>query len=38
MAATVLVVLVDWPALADRLGPPGRGEEAPGPVPVQERR
>ena len=27
MAATVLVVLVDWPALADRFGP----------VPVEER-
>jgi hypothetical protein len=41
MAATVLVVMVDWPALADRrrpgpspAGPGGR----PGPIPVQERR
>jgi hypothetical protein len=42
MAATVLVVMVDWAALADRLrrprpspaGPGGR----PGPVPVEERR
>jgi len=37
MAATVLVVLVDWPALADRLRPTGRGE-VPGPVPAEERR
>jgi hypothetical protein len=37
MAATVLVVLVDWPALADRLFPTGRGV-TPGPVPVEERR
>jgi hypothetical protein len=37
MAATVLIVLVDWPALADRLFPTGR-ENAPGPVPVEERR
>jgi len=36
MAATVLVVLVDWPALADRLFPAGRAD-APGPVPVEER-
>ena len=37
MAAVVLVVLVDWPALIDRFHPPGQGE-APGPVPVEERR
>ena len=37
MAATVLVVLADWPALADRLFPTGRGA-TPGPVPVEERR
>jgi hypothetical protein len=37
MAATVLVVLVDWPALADRLHPTGRGG-VPGPVPAEERR
>jgi hypothetical protein len=37
MAATVLIVLVDWPALADRLFPPGQGD-ALGPVPVEERR
>jgi len=37
MAATVLVVLVDWPALIDRFHPPGQGE-VPGPVPVEERR
>lgn len=39
MAATVLVVLVDWPALADRIrgqrpAPAGRS----GPVPAEERR
>lgn len=39
MAATVLVVLVDWPALADRIrgqrpAPTGRS----GPVPAEERR
>jgi hypothetical protein len=37
MAAVVLVVLVDWPALADRLFPTGQGD-APGPVPAEERR
>ena len=37
MAATVLVVLVDWPALIDRFRPPGQGE-VPGPVPVEARR
>ena len=37
MAAVVLVVLVDWPALIDRFHPPGQGE-VPGPVPVEERR
>jgi hypothetical protein len=36
MAATVLVVLVDWPALADRIRPTGQGE-VPGPVPAEER-
>ena len=36
MAATVLIVLVDWPAVADRLFPTGR-EHLPGPVPVEER-
>jgi hypothetical protein len=37
MAATALIVLVDWPALADRLFATGQGD-APGPVPVEERR
>jgi hypothetical protein len=37
MAATALIVLVDWPALADHLFPTGQGD-APGPVPVEERR
>jgi hypothetical protein len=41
MAATVLIVLVDWPAVADRLHPPGTvpdpGRRA-GPVPAKERR
>jgi hypothetical protein len=37
MAATVLVVLVDWPALVDRFHPSGQGEVR-GPVPVEERR
>jgi len=37
MAATVVIVLVDWPALVDRLREPGQGD-APGPVPVEERR
>jgi hypothetical protein len=39
MAATVLVVLVDWPALADRIrgrGPVPAGRS--GPVPAEERR
>jgi hypothetical protein len=36
MAAVVLVVLVDWPTLADRVHPSGQGD-APGPVPVEER-
>lgn len=39
MAATVLVVLVDWPALADRIrgrGPAPAGRS--GPVPAEERR
>jgi hypothetical protein len=39
MAATVLVVLVDWPALADRVrgrGPAPAGRS--GPVPAEERR
>ncbi len=42
MAATVLVVLVDWAALADRLrgpGPPPAGSgDRPGPVRAEERR
>jgi hypothetical protein len=42
MAATVLVVLVDWAALADRLrgpGPPLAGPgDRPGPVRAEERR
>jgi hypothetical protein len=42
MAATVLVVLVDWAALADRLrgpGPPPAGPgDRPGPVRAEERR
>jgi hypothetical protein len=41
MAATVLVVFVDWPALADRLRGPGPGPEPAGrsgPVPAEERR
>ncbi len=42
MAATVLVVLVDWAALADRVrgrdpAPAGPGDR-PGPVPAEERR
>jgi hypothetical protein len=41
MAATVLIVMVDWPALADRIHPPGvvPGPGPPaGPVPAEERR
>jgi hypothetical protein len=42
MAATVLVVMVDWAALADRLrgpGPPAAGPgDRPGPVRAEERR
>jgi hypothetical protein len=41
MAATVLVVLVDWPALVDRLRRPGTSPDpdpSPGPVPAEERR
>ena len=39
MAATVLVVFVDWPALADRLRGPGpQPAGRSGPVPAEERR
>jgi hypothetical protein len=39
MAATVLVVLVDWPALADRVRGPGPEPAGrSGPVPAEERR
>jgi hypothetical protein len=39
MAATVLVVFVDWPALADRLRGPGPEPAGrSGPVPAEERR
>jgi hypothetical protein len=39
MAATVLVVFVDWPALADRLRGPGTDPAGrSGPVPAEERR
>ena len=42
MAATVLVVMVDWPALADRLRGPGPAAagpgDRPGPIPAEERR
>jgi hypothetical protein len=38
MAAAVLVVLVDWPALADRLARPRDRAEAPDPVPLEKRR
>jgi hypothetical protein len=42
MAATVLIVMIDWPALVDRVRrsgtlPTGRGHR-PGPVPAEERR
>jgi hypothetical protein len=42
MAATVLIVMVDWPALADRIRRPGAVPGGPGqragPVPAEERR
>jgi hypothetical protein len=41
MAATVLIVMVDWPAVADRIRRPGAAPGGPGrragPVPAEER-